>query len=309
MVNRRLAISLLVFLLAWLYTPATAEIQPFSSNDEGAAQAAYMNCIAAIHRATKADQLPTFSHSSPINKIKLVDTGYEEKEMLSALKDMTPHTVSLEGKSQLGDRLYFFYEGNPELAQKNKEYFPVTVEMVKEDGAWRLRRQQSWHVKNGSPEAAIIPKGKDRVRRFQDLAAALSRPIPQKMAYGTIAGKPFRVHEVEYNGRDGYFRLVFKDGDTKFGVYVREPVNFAELQNQHFTIDPLDGMECDLNPPKMILMPYCAKISFGQVNHDMLPGAISLSVRTPIEVNLQGVFFAHLEEDALTPDAEQDTSH
>jgi hypothetical protein len=306
MTTKRCALPILLFLLAWLIVPATAVVQTPANPaaEENAAQAAYLSYAAAIHSAQKAASLPQFAHTSPLNSIKLADTPAEEKEILDALKEMTPQTVALEGKIAFNDRLYFFFAGNPEQAVKKSEYFPVTVEMVKEDGMWRLRRQQSWHVKNGSDLSHFIPKGKERVRRFQDLLAALTTPVPQSKIAGTIEGKPFRPTEVYFLRRDGYFRLDFHDGNTRFGVYVRDPSSFAEVQNQHYKMDPLDGLECDYEcgEAKAVFVPYCAKLSFGRLTNGLLPGTISLALRTPVPVNLQGLFVATEQQDGMSPD-------
>lgn len=301
MIDKRLSITF--GLLLWVAVSLTAKAE-IGKNTVATAEAAYQQYIAAIHRASKPDELPAFAHTSPLNKIKLADDRSEEKEIMAALKELTPHTVQLEGRVDLGNRSYLFFDGDPDKAAQAKEYFPVTAEMVKEEGHWRLRRQQSWHVKDGSPESMVIAKGAARIKRFQELVSAISQPIANHPVSGTMDGKPFRPKTVYFKPREGYFKLTFVDGKEEFSVYVRDPSSYAEVQKQTFVVNPLDGYECDLSPEEILLGPYGAKLQFGTVTHGVMPATISLAVRTPIAVNLNGVFFAQENEDTFSPDKE-----
>jgi hypothetical protein len=288
-------------------TTTTATATTTTRAGISAPEAAYRDDIARIHKAMRADQLPSFAHSSPLNKIKLADSRYQEREVLSALKEMTPHNLKAEGKYEWNNRTVLFFEGDPELATKNSEYFPVIAEMVKEDGLWKLSRQQSWHVKSDSLEAQIIPKGQARVKRFEDLMSALKRPIPaNQRVIGEVAGKPFKTTGVYFMPRDSYCKIMFADGRRQFSIYVREELSFADLQNRHILITPLDGYEADLMPETEMFGPICAKIDFGKVDaHGYIPGTISLAIRTPETVNLCGNFSVTETADCLTPDDNQ----
>lgn len=285
------------------FTAASAEISSPTAITQ-TPETAYLQYTTAIHKAVKPTDLPAFSHSSPLNKIKLADSRYEEKEIMNALKEMTPHSVKFEGKVEFGNHTYIFFEGDPELAAKNKEYFPVTVEMIKEEGKWKLRRQQSWHVKHGSDEEGIIPKGAARVKRFQELMSALTKPIPMQGVRGSIGNTTFHGTGAYFYPRDGYFKLTFTDGVKDFSVYIRESATLGDLQGRKYQITPLDGYQCDLLPDQEIFAPYCAKIEFGKVTkHGYLPGTISLAARVPQTVNLIGVFNAVESDDAMAPEA------
>jgi hypothetical protein len=292
-------------LAAAMLLPAVWQ-QPVSSEVAAAAsvltpEATYQECIATIHRAKTAEQLPTFAHTSPMNKLKMCDSKEEEKEMLDTLQEMTPKTIKAEGKIEFGDKLFLFFEGNPDKAAIAKEYFPVTVEMIKEDGKWAVRRQQSWHVKNGAPESEYILHGLPRVKRFEELLLTLKKPIPNQIARGTIGDMTFRANGAIFLPREGFFKLMFIDGRKQFSVYIREQVDsLAQLQGRSFTVTPLDGYQADLQPDHEVFMPICARLQFGKISHGFLPGSICMATKTPEPASLIGIFGAKESEDALS---------
>jgi hypothetical protein len=296
---KMLALASAMLLPVTLQLPVSSEVAATAS--AATPQAVYQECIAAIHRAKTADQLPAFAHTSPMNKLKMCDSKDEEKEMLETLQEMTPKSVKEEGKIEFGDKLYLFFEGNPEKAAAAKEYFPVTVEMVKDDGKWAVRRQQSWHVKNGAPESEYILHGLPRVKRFEELLLTLKRPIPNQIAKGNIGEMTFRANGAIFLPREGFFKLMFIDGRKQFSVYIREQVDsLAQLQGRTFTVTPLDGYQADLQPDHEVFMPICARLQFGKISHGFLPGSICMATKTPESASLIGVFGAKESEDALS---------
>jgi hypothetical protein len=305
--QKRLGIILSTVFVCSLFSPSGAEISTHAGPVAGSPEAAYMQYVGDIQRAQHADQMPAFAHSSPLNKIKLADSPDQEKEFVAGLKEMTPTSLKPEGKVEFGELTYLFYEGDPERSASAKEYFPVTAEMVKEDGKWKLRRQQSWHVKDGSMESQVIPRGQARLKRFQELMNALTATIPATPAKGDVAGKYFKPTIAYFYPRDGYFKLSFVQGEKEFSIYVREGCSLAELQGRHFVITPLDGYEADLMPEQEVFGPYCARIVFGKFNHGLIPGMISMAVRTPEPANLIGAFACAETADTLSPDEEETT--
>jgi hypothetical protein len=132
-----------VGLVAALAAPALAQI-PASGPAREAADA-YQAYIKTVMKATSVkDVLPHLSREALESGLGMPESEEEAKELLELIQLMMPKDIKITGAKVEGEKVVLTATGVDEGAVANG-----TITMAREDGRWKVAREQ-WNVKSES---------------------------------------------------------------------------------------------------------------------------------------------------------------